>query len=264
MGSPSTADHTAASAAAAAAADTIAADDRTNNNAVSDDTVAATLLPYWQVNVPPAERTVECPAFLCNLSAKDRGILATPQAQAEVASWAAVRALVAANRLDAFQRTPCDLRRYLAYAWQLRQRYGSAEQFVLKERLQWSTDETPWAPSDEPPFSHPSDVRILCNDWPYAIDPRIVHLVVWTKFPLAEDPATGDLTPTARAAIDAFVTATFGSLPREQYVWFKNWRALKSMRQVEHFHVLVYDPPAGFVARITDGDVPLSQREAAG
>ena len=49
------------------------------------------------------------------------------------------------------------------------------------------------------------DIKVLCNDWPYGIDSRITHLVVWTKFDLEEDPQTGDLTPTARALIDQWV-----------------------------------------------------------
>ena len=53
------------------------------------------------------------------------------------------------------------------------------------------------------------DVKILYNDWPYGIDEKIVHLVVWTKFDLEEDPATDDLTPKARKEIDEFVQRTF-------------------------------------------------------
>lgn len=52
-------------------------------------------------------------------------------------------------------------------------------------------------------------MKILRNDWPYGIDPRIVHLVVWTKFALREDPATGELTREARAEIDNFVERNF-------------------------------------------------------
>jgi hypothetical protein len=36
-----------------------------------------------------------------------------------------------------------------------------------------------------------------------------VHLVVWTKFELEDDPATGDLTIQARKDIDAYVHKTF-------------------------------------------------------
>lgn len=58
-------------------------------------------------------------------------------------------------------------------------------------------------------FSNPQDVKILQNDWPYGIDERIVHLVVWTKFPLEDDPVTGDLMPAVRKEVDAFVKRTF-------------------------------------------------------
>jgi hypothetical protein len=37
-----------------------------------------------------------------------------------------------------------------------------------------------------------------------------VHLVVWTKFELLDDPATDDLTVEARKEIDDFVDETFG------------------------------------------------------
>lgn len=52
-------------------------------------------------------------------------------------------------------------------------------------------------------------MKILHNDWPYGVDERIVHLVVWTKFELEDDPATDDLTPEARQMIDDFVKKTF-------------------------------------------------------
>ena len=111
--------------------------------------------------------------------------------------------------------------------------------FVLQHRLHW-TDLTP---KDAVPFGDPGvghftffalcrydtcvvrirlvekhilmlfilldDIKILYNDWPYGIDPKIVHLVVWTKFELEDDPATDDLTPNARRQIDEYVRRTF-------------------------------------------------------
>lgn len=52
-------------------------------------------------------------------------------------------------------------------------------------------------------------MRILYNDWPYGLDPAIVHIVVWTKFGCEEDPTTGDLTAKSRKQIDDYVTTTF-------------------------------------------------------
>ena len=49
------------------------------------------------------------------------------------------------NRIDLFQRVPSDLRRYLAYNWNLKKDYGSIMNFVLQKRLKWK-DLTPHNP----------------------------------------------------------------------------------------------------------------------
>jgi len=84
---------------------------------------------------------------------------------------------------------------------------------------------------------------------------------VWTKFELADDPATGELTNEARAAIEDYVQTTFCSrVPPQQVVWFKNWKSLKSVHAVEHFHVMLHRPDLEFMQEITGGDVPLIER----
>lgn len=170
--------------------------------------------PYWQVNVPSHLRTPDCPDFLLNLSPKDLGIISTPDSSYRPQSWPEVRQIIASNRLELFQRLPSDLRRYLENNWRLRKEHGSVMNFVLGHRLHW---ETPVVARGGGPFEYPEDYKILFNDWPYGIDPRIVHLVVWTKFELEDDPATGDLTDRARGQIEAFVTRTFcGRIPRDR------------------------------------------------
>jgi hypothetical protein len=42
-----------------------------------------------------------------------------------------------------------------------------------------------------------------------------------------------------------------------QVVWFKNWKSLKSIQAVEHFHVMLFDPDMVFIEEITGGDLPL-------
>lgn len=170
-------------------------------------------VPYWHVNVPPSERTPECPEFLLNLCAKDLSIVSAPDSSYRLQAWPEVRDIIAANRLEMFQRVPSDLRRYLENNWRLRKQYGSVMNFVLGQRLRWTA---PIVPRGRP-FEFEDDHKILFNDWPYGIDPRIVHLVVWTKFALQEDPATGDLTDQARAEIEDFVTKTFcETMPRDR------------------------------------------------
>ena len=170
-------------------------------------------LPYWQVNVPPQDRTVECPPHLRNLPARDIEILSTPDSSFTLMTWTDLLTEVAANRIDSLQRVPSDLRRYIAFNAQLRASHGSVTNFLLSERLGWTVPLEPKGGL----FEYEEDVKILLNDWPYGIDPRIVHLLVWTKFPFEEDPGTGDLTDATREAIDCYVTKVFRSrVPAEQ------------------------------------------------
>jgi hypothetical protein len=162
-------------------------------------------MPYWNVNVPEKERTAACPDFLVGIHERDRQIISTPDCEYRIQSWDAVREFVSKNELENFKRVPSELRRYKAFTYQLARRYGSVTNFMLTERLRW----------DEPvqarglPFEYPDDYKILYNDWPYGIDPRIVHLVVWTKFSIDEDPDTGKITNEAKAALDGFMNNTF-------------------------------------------------------
>ncbi|KND94733.1 N-acetylglucosamine-induced protein 1 [Tolypocladium ophioglossoides CBS 100239] len=211
------------------------------------------VIPYWHYNVPDKEKTAECPAFLLNLNDKDRRVVGSPDAAYTLRTWPEVCNIIASNRLDVFQRVPSQLRRYKAYSHRLARQYGSVADFVVRERLRWPE---PIRARGEP-FQYADDVKITHNDWPYGLDARIVHLVVWTKFELKADPATGDLTERARAEIDAFMSTTFRSrIPPSQVMWFKNWSALKSIHAVEHFHVMMLDPDPEFIREITNGDIP--------
>lgn len=55
------------------------------------------------------------------------------------------------------------------------------------------------------------DITVLYNDWPYGLDPKIVHLVVWTKFELDDDPDTGEVITAMRGLIEKYVDETFKS-----------------------------------------------------
>jgi hypothetical protein len=126
--------------------------------------------------------------------------------------------------------------------------------FMLNVRLQWE-DMNPKGP----PFEDDSDIKILYNDWPYGIDADIVHLVVWTKFELDDDAETGLSTPESRREMGEYVQKTFGSKTKD-FVWFKNWKSLKSVHAVEHFHVMLYKPDREFLREITGGDVPMTDK----
>ena len=212
-------------------------------------------LQYWNYNLPAGQRTAQCPDFLLNLSDKDRRLIGSWDCDYKVQDWATVQELVKTNRIDLFQRVPSELRRYRELIFNIVRDYGSVMKFVLRTRLYWDS-----IVAAGKPFEDASDIKILYNDWPYGVDPRIVHLVVWTKFDLEDDPELDDLTPVARQSIEDYVDATFKAHMRDpsHVVWFKNWRSLKSVHAVEHFHVMLFEPDLRFVEDITGGDVPLS------
>jgi Protein of unknown function (DUF3605) len=163
------------------------------------------------------------------------------------------------NRIDLFHRTPTSTHRYVEFVHHLKRTFGSVAHFIQHERLHWSN----LTPSANPPFAEKSDYKILYNDWPYGIDTAIVHLVVWTKFALPDDAVSGDLTREARAQIEAFVQRTFcgdDGVAQKNLVWFRNWKALKSVHAVEHFHVMLYRPDPEFLRRVTGGDVAMCAR----
>jgi Protein of unknown function (DUF3605) len=170
---------------------------------------------------------------------------------------------VGINRIDLFQRTPTDLKRYVEFVHYLKKAFGSVLQFIHHERLHWSSTQ----PSGQRPFENPSDYKVLYNDWPYGIDLDIVHLVVWTKFAFQDDPVTGDLTPESRAMIEAFVQKTFcgkNGSSHDNTIWFRNWKSLKSVQALEHFHVMLYKPDPEFLRKITGGDMAMAEKLRVG
>ncbi|KAH2119102.1 hypothetical protein KXW65_008718 [Aspergillus fumigatus] len=208
---------------------------------LNQDKNLAEKLPYWLVNVPPSQWPAECPPFLRDLPAKSISILSTPDAEYKKQDWETVKEIVRSNRIDLFQRVPSELRRYLAFKAHIIANYGSIMRFMAKERLHWGDGDAEDLRPKGRPFEFDEDIRILYNDWPYGVEEGIVHLVV--------------------KEIDDYVTRTFRSrMPAEQVIWFKNWKSLKSVHAVEHFHVMLYQPDMEFVKEVTQGDVPMTAR----
>ncbi|KAH5765614.1 hypothetical protein HBI16_157180 [Parastagonospora nodorum] len=214
-------------------------------------------VPFWRVDIPRDQWPTSCPDFLRDISEKDKKIIGTPDEDYQVLTWEEVKELVRIDRVDKFQRRPSQLRRYRQFTHRLEKEHGSIMNFMLNVRLRWD-NMTPSAA----PFQDASDTKILYNDWPYGIDADIVHLVVWTKFELEDDAETGLATPESRREIEAYVQRVFGQKTKE-FVWFKNWKSLKSVHAVEHFHVMLYRPDKEFVREITGGDVAMSDKCAA-
>ncbi|KAL8996758.1 MAG: hypothetical protein Q9188_006492 [Gyalolechia gomerana] len=213
----------------------------------------------------------EIPAF--ELTEKDRQNLARKDEDFQPHTWENLKQIIAkiphqaTNDLESLRRWPSDLKQYLQWTKLTKQKYTTITNFICTERLRW-TPLPPSHPSEGPtfpvenstPFAHPSDYKILLNDWPYGLTSEITHLVVWLKTRLAVDSTVGDLTPEGRGQIERFVKETFrdrierdGGRGGEQVMWFRNWTGLQSVRGIDHIHVLVRGVGEGVLDEWTGG-----------
>lgn len=133
--------------------------------------------------------------------------------------------------------------------------YGSMTKYLMVHRLPKSWGATPFQPASVIPFQDPSDYRVLVNDWPYGFTPGISHIVVWSRTIIPTDPESGDMTPESRKTVESFVESYFvksiGPGGEHRVMWFKNWVALQSVRNLEHIHVLVKDVDPALLAEWT-------------
>lgn len=203
------------------------------------------------------------------LTDRDRYNLSITDAEFEPHTWEDLKDIIANNRLETLRRWPSDLKRYIKWSNQTKKQYGSVMAFVMKERLKWTPVGTPETglrfDFESPvPFENPNDYKILPNDWPYGLDPGIVHLIVWLKNRTEAQPPLGDLTPEARAQVNAFVDEKFAKpLAKltgedDNILWFKNWVALQSVPGIDHIHILIRNVPKSTIdEHWTKGEEPL-------
>ncbi|OAL38964.1 hypothetical protein AYO20_01715 [Fonsecaea nubica] len=216
---------------------------------------------WWNRNIPSRQWTADCPQYLVGQSEKNIGILSRKDEEFARFTWQQIEELVRTNNIHLFQRPSSQLRSYLAYVYHLKETYGSVLLYIQQHRVHWPTISR----SGDPPFSNPSDYKILYNDWPYFVEQGIQHLVVWTKFPIDEVEETGEVTPEAKMQIEEFIKRTFCEvkggerIERERIVWFKNWKSLKSVHALEHFHIMLYQPPEELIEAVTEGDRPICE-----
>lgn len=175
----------------------------------------------------------------------DKLVLPQTDEEYQYHDWDELKQLIGANKLETLKRKPSQLRKYMDWTAETKANYGSMTRYLLGNRLPKTWGSPPFTPTSTIPFKDPSDYRVLVNDWPYGVTPDIVHLIVWSRTPIATDPETGDLTPESRQITDSFVKRyfadTLGPRCRDRVLWFKNWAALQSVRELEHIHVLVKD-----------------------
>ncbi|KAK9370126.1 hypothetical protein V1509DRAFT_402181 [Lipomyces kononenkoae] len=182
------------------------------------------------------------------LVGKDAHNAMLPDSAFERFSWQRLKDIMRENRLELLTRVPSDLRNYLIWKTQIIKQHGSVANFVLFERLNWGPDPALAQPISKELFEVRDDYKILMNDFPYGFEDGIIHLVIWTKNPIPKAETgspTADIIPEVRQKIMTFVDTVRDSLAMksDDILWFKNWAALQSVREIDHFHILLNKPP---------------------
>lgn len=168
-------------------------------------------------------------------------------------TWPEVKDIVRYNDLDAFARLGAQTESYLAFKRLLKQQNLTVFRHIVTQTLGWrrleeldgvKDDKITVEASGDPIFTNPDDLKIVRNDFPYYFEDDVTHLCVWTKKKIESDPnsSIGDLSQETRNIIERYVDQTFVKglgIPRENLVWFRNWEALQSVKEISHVHVVV-------------------------
>ncbi|GEQ68887.1 hypothetical protein JCM33374_g2556 [Metschnikowia sp. JCM 33374] len=187
-------------------------------------------------------------------------------------SWPEVQKIIATNDLDVFARSQSQTEKYLAFKRDLRLKGSTVYKHLLTNSLGWASEadvkgladaDIKVSSSGAGLFADASDLKIIRNDFPYYFEENVAHLCVWTKRPIESDPnsSCGDISPETRAIIEKYIRQTFvekAGIPRENLLWFRNWEALQSVREISHVHVLVKDmTPAQVDMLVGTAGIPL-------
>lgn len=187
-------------------------------------------------------------------------------------TWAELRDIIKYNDLNSFARSKPETEKYHAFKAELKNKGTTVFKHLVVNTLKWRTeeqvknlkdDEISVPASGDALFSNASDLKVVKNDFPYYFEDDVVHLCVWTKRRIESDPnsALGDLSTEMRALIERYVNKTFVEwlgIPREDLVWFRNWEALQSVKEISHIHVVIKGISEAKLTQVLGGPgVPL-------
>ncbi|KAJ2080500.1 hypothetical protein H4R24_003020 [Coemansia sp. RSA 988] len=138
-------------------------------------------------------------------------------------TWAEVKQVVAANRLELLGRvTPKEIA-YREDMRQIREEYGSVVNYIRKVKLaEFIADDL-------------EEHLMILNDYPYALPEDTTHYIMWSKKPLTPGIVPD---PVVREIIVARLDELYGR-GNYEWVWFVNPLHLQSIPEVVHGHLIV-------------------------
>lgn len=168
-------------------------------------------------------------------------------------TWQEIQDIISKNELELFARSKSQIEKYHDFKKHLIGQGTTVFKHLVSNSLHWCDEsEIAGLPdsqvtikrSDSGLFENADDLKIIHNDFPYYLEDNITHLCVWSKQPIKSDPSSvlGDISPETRAVVEQYVCRKFVDqlgIPRQDLVWFRNWEALQSVKEISHIHVLI-------------------------
>ncbi|GMM36588.1 Htc1 protein [Saccharomycopsis crataegensis] len=200
-------------------------------------------------------------------------------------SWERIKWIVGNNKLELFARSPTEAKKYKEFRDSFKSSSSTTSLYkrLVCQQLQWAPlsiindpniadTDIEISSASKTLFYAASDIKILKNDFPYHFEKAVTHLLVWTKVPIPSDPQSkdGDISPATRRVINKYISKTFmssneGSRMRVEsgnIMWFRNWSALQSVKQISHIHVLIHGASDEDIERVVGSSgIPLTLEE---
>ncbi|KAJ1980273.1 hypothetical protein H4R35_001189 [Dimargaris xerosporica] len=142
-------------------------------------------------------------------------------------TWAEVKAILAAKDYDKLTRTLAVEQAYAKAKRFYQENHGGIAQYIVQHRLHWDLSQVQC--QADAPFD-PHETCILPNDFPYALEANIHHLVLWSKRPLRMN----------NKALHQYLAQCY---PDHEILFFIHNPALQSVPALPRGHVFIYKKP---------------------
>ncbi|KAM3162909.1 hypothetical protein ACU8KH_03175 [Lachancea thermotolerans] len=178
-------------------------------------------------------------------------------------SWDQILDLIASGELQELKRTPRVAELYQQYRAELAAQHTTVVDAVIDRKLRWDRCELAALDARLPTaearaaamLSDPALYKLLPNDFPYDFDPRVFHLVLWSKvrIPLYKHHGSRETVPAVYDKIQSFLSAKLRPHGVRNFAWFINYPHLQSVKAVSHIHILIYTEDAHVISDILEG-----------
>ena len=176
-------------------------------------------------------------------------------------SWDQICGFIASGALERLHRTFQVTARYQEYRKQLSLENTTVADAILDRKLCWDrTELASLDPRTTPPLSSTQLYKLLKNDFPYDLDPRAHHLVLWSKIyiPLYPHPNSREMDPTVRDLIQSFLEANLALYNIHKFTWFINYPHLQSVKTLSHIHILIFTEDTKVIDEILKKGFPIA------